>query len=181
MPQRSHILNKRYARALLSLAVENNILERSYRDMQGIYEVFKNNKSLGILFKSPVIRVSKKQNIVSQLFKNKVHPLILRYMLIIVRKQRGNLLEGISNAYLRVYKDYLGIEQVKLTTAVPVDDTVRARALEAARKITPHEIEFEESVDPDIIGGFILNLGDKQFNASVKHRMQRIRKHLQNH
>ncbi len=181
MPQQRYILNKRYARALLSLAEENNILERSYKDMQMIHDVFRQNKSLVILLKSPVIRISKKQNVVSQLFKNQVHPLILRYMLIIVRKQRGNMLEGISDAYLRVYKEYLGIEQVRLTTAVPVDDSVRARALEAARKITPHEIEFEETLDPDIIGGFILNLGDKQYNASVKHRMQRIRKHLQNH
>ncbi len=181
MPQQRYILNKRYARALLSLAEENNILERSYKDMQMIHDVFRQNKSLVILLKSPVIRISKKQNVVSQLFKNQVHPLILRYMLIIVRKQRGNMLEGISGAYLRVYKEYLGIEQVRLTTAVPVDDSVRARALEAARKITPHEIEFEETLDPDIIGGFILNLGDKQYNASVKHRMQRIRKHLQNH
>ncbi len=181
MPQNNHVLNKRYAKALLSLAVENNILERSYLDMKMVHKVFLANKNLKVVLKSPVIRISKKQNVVSHIFQNVVHPLVLRYMMIIIRKQRGNMLEGISGAYLMVYKRYLGIEQVKVTTAVPLNDLLRERAWDAARKLTPHEIEFAEAVDPDIIGGFILNLGEKQYNASVKRRFQQIKKHLKNH
>ncbi len=180
MPQNNRMLNTRYARALLSLAVENNILERSYADMKMVHEVFRQNKELTVVLISPVVRNAKKQKLVSHIFQNGVHPLMLRFMMIIIRKQRGNMLEGISGAYLTVYKQYLGIEQVKVTTAVPLNDSLRDRAMEAARKLTMHEIEFEEAVDPDLIGGFILNLGDKQYNASVKRRFQQIKKHLQN-
>ncbi|TVR38805.1 MAG: ATP synthase F1 subunit delta [Bacteroidia bacterium] len=178
MPQNNHILNKRYARALLSLADENNILERSYMDMRKVCEVFAYNKELLIIMKSPMIRTAKKQNVLTHLFGKVLHPLILMYMTIIVRKQRGNMLEGIASAYLTVYKQYLGIEEVKLTTAFPLDDELRSKALTAAKKMTPHRIEFVEEVDPSIIGGFILNLGEKQYNASVKHRLQRFKKHL---
>lgn len=178
MPKNLHTLNKRYAKALLGLALENDILERSYQDMKQIHSVFADNKQLKILLQSPVIRISKKQNVLRHLFERLVHPLILRYLLIIVKKQRGGMLEGISGAYLTVYKHYLGIETVRITTALPLNDALRDRALATARKITPHDIEFEENVDSDLIGGFVLNLGDKQYDASVKNRLARIRKHL---
>ncbi len=181
MPQNRHILNKRYARALLSLVMESNIPERSYEDMKRVHDVFRNNKELQIILRSPVIRLSKKTNALEHLFRNAVHPLILRYMLLVVKKQRGDMLEGISREYLKVYKQYLGIERIEVITAVPMDDALRAKALEAGGRITPCEIEFEESVDPAIIGGFILRMGEKEYNASVAYRLQRLRKHLNIH
>ncbi len=181
MPQNSHILYKRYARALLSLAQENNILERSYEDMKRVQAVFRENQQLKVVLKSPVIRLSKKNSILEHIFHRSIHPLMLRYMLLVVKKQRGHMLDGISGAYLLVYKQYLGIERVELTTAVPLDDRLRSRALAAAARLTPCQIEFEEAVDPGIIGGFILRLGDKEYNASVKHRFARLKKHLAIH
>ncbi len=172
------VLNNRYAKALLALAEDNNILERSYYDLKFVYEVFSLQKDLKILLKSPVVRIGQKQSVIRHMFENKLHPLILNYMLIIVRKQRGHLLEGISGAYLKVYKKYLGIETVRITTASPLDDKNREKALMAARELTPYQVEFEENIDPDIIGGFVLDLGDKQYNASVQYRMARLRKHL---
>lgn len=153
-------------------------MERSYHDLKFVYGVFSSQKDLKVLLKSPVVRIGRKQAIIRHLFEPKLHPLILRYMLIIVRKQRGHLLDGISGAYMKVYKQYLGIETVRITTARPLDEKVREKALLAAQELTPHKIEFEENVDPDIIGGFILDLDDRQYNASVQYRMSRLRKHL---
>jgi F-type H+-transporting ATPase subunit delta len=181
MGMQNTVLNKRYAKALLGLAEENNILERSYDDLRHVHAVFMAHNELKVIMKSPVIRVAKKQAVLNHLFGNHVHPLLMAYMLIIVRKQRGHMIDGISNAYLRVYKHYLGIETVKITTAAPLDDALRQKALQAARELTPHEIEFEEEVDPDIIGGFVLDLDDQQYNASVQYRLVRIKKHLMNH
>lgn len=172
------VLNNRYAKALLSLAEDNNILDRSYSDLKLIFEFFSLQKELKIILKSPVVRIGRKQAVIRHLFEHKLHPLVLNYMLIIVRKQRGHLLEGISGAYLKVYKQYLGIETVRITTAAPLDDKLREKALLAARELTPYDIEFEEHVEPDIIGGFILDLGDKQYNASVSYRLARMKKHL---
>ena len=178
MGMKSSVLNKRYAKALLSLVEENNILERSYDDMKLVQRVFAADKALKILMKSPVVRLVKKQSVIRHLFSTHVHPLILAYMLIIVRKQRGHMLEGIAQAYQRVYKQYLGIETVTITTATALDDAVRQKALSAARKLTPHEIEFDEKLDPEIIGGFILDLEDKQYNASVSYRLARFKRKL---
>lgn len=174
----SLILNKRYARALLLLAGENDLLERSYADMKLADALINGHKELLITLKSPAVRVDKKQHVVRRLFENRVHPLVLRFMLIIVRKQRGNILGGVASAYRTVYKNHLGIETVRIVTAQPLDEDLRVRALAAAKKLTPLSIEFDESLDPEIIGGFILTLGDKRYDASIRNRLNQLKKHL---
>lgn len=174
----SQILYKRYARALLLLAEENGILEKSYEDLKLADAVLNGHKELSISLKSPVVRVGKKQNLIRRLFDGRIDPLILKFMLIIVRKQRGNILGGIASAYGDVYKKHLGIETVRIITAQPLDESLRERAMAAAKKLTPYTIEFDESIDPDIIGGFILILGDKRYDASVRNRLNQVKKHL---
>ena len=174
----NHILYKRYARALLLLAEENGILEQSYADMKLADVVLNGHKELLISLKSPVVRVGKKQNVIRRLFEGRINPLVLQFMLIVVRKQRGNILGGVASAYRGVYKENLGIETVRIITAQPLDKEIRERAMAAARKLTPYAIEFDESLDPDIIGGFILILGDKRYDASVRNRLNQAKKHL---
>ncbi len=179
MKHGNQILFTRYARALLVLAEENNILTRSYEDMCLVQDAFRLHKELKLLLRNPIVRIFNKQQLIQRVFAARIHPLLLHYMAIIVRKQRGGLLEGIAEAYQRVYKHHIGLETVKITTAVPLDDALRIRAMEVARTLTPLQIDFEEIVDPDLIGGFILNISDIQYDASVKSRLVRIRKHLQ--
>ncbi len=174
----SQILYKRYARALLMLAEDNGILEQSYADMKLADVILNGHKELSVSLKSPVVRVGKKQNVIRRLFEGRIEPLILQFMLIIVRKQRGNILGGIASSYRDVYKKHLGIETVRIITAQPLDENLRERALAAAKKLTPYTIEFDESIDPDIIGGFILFLGDKRYDASVRNRLNQAKKHL---
>jgi F-type H+-transporting ATPase subunit delta len=171
-------VSKRYARALLALSQENDIMERAYEDMKLINSVLTSSKELQALLKSPVIREGKKQRVLKALFSDRLHSLIMTYMQIIVRKQRAALLSGISRSFLAVYKEAKGIELVRLTTAVPVDENIREKAMQAAMNLTTLSIEFYETVDPSIIGGFILNLGDRQYDASIKSRLLSMRKHL---
>lgn len=167
---------RRYAKALLSLAEENHILERTYEDMKQVSKVYSMEAELKILMKSPIVREGKKQKILTRLFENVVHPLNLRYMLIIARKRRASLLEGIAQEFQVVYKNYLGIEQVKVVTALPLDKTLREKVLQVSRQLTTKRIEFHEELDPSLIGGFILNLGDTQYDASVRRKLAEMKK-----
>lgn len=171
-------VSKRYAKALLSLAIENNILEEAYHDMKLVSQAFSYEKELKIVLKSPIIREGKKQNILKHLFGEKVHPLILKYMLIIARKRRASLLDGISRQFINVYKEYLNIEPVRVTTAFPIDEPMREKVLAVARRFTNKTIDFQEKVNPEIIGGFILDLGDRRYDASIRRKLSDLRKHL---
>ncbi len=171
-------VSKRYAKALLSLAIENSILHEAYADMVLISKAFSCDKELKIVLKSPIIREGKKQNILSRIFEGKVHPLIMHYMKIIARKRRAALLEGISHQFINVYKAHLNIESVIVTTAFPIDQQLREKVLEVAIKLTPKTIDFLEKVNPDLIGGFILDIGDRRYDASLKRKLSDFKRHL---
>lgn len=171
-------VSKRYARALLSLARESNIAETTYEDMKLLDEVFSMNKELRIIMSSPVIREGKKQRILKSIFSESIHPLNMGYMQIVVRKQRAALLPGIAKAFLSVYKEAMGIEPVTVITATKIDEKLRSKVMKVATSLTDRQIEFHERIDPAIIGGFILNLGDRQYDASIRKKLSLMRKQL---
>jgi len=172
---------KRYARALLLLAIEHNVHDRAFLDMQYVEKVFGMDKEIRIILESPIIHSSRKQNIIKRLFGEATHPIILKYLLIIARKGRSSLLDDIANQYISDYKRFKGIEEVCITTALPLDLPLRQKALQAAACFTTREIEFEEKVDPSIIGGFILDFCHGRYNASVSNKLYELRKQMNLH
>ena len=87
----------------------------------------------------------------------------------------------ISNAFVTAYKVKKNIQTIKLTTAAPVSDTLRNAVIEQVKKSIGFEnVELEEKVDPEIIGGFILQAGDKLVEASVSYDLKTIAKQFEN-
>ena len=163
---------------MLVLARENHLEERTFEDMILLDRVFTASNELRAVMKSPVIREGKKWRILNSLLQNRLHPLNMGYIQIVVRKQRASLLAGISRAFQLLYKEYMGIEPVLVTTASKLDESLRKRAMEVAASLSEKQIEFSEAVDPGIIGGFILNIGDLQYDASIRSRLTAIKKQL---
>lgn len=172
---------KRYARALLLLAIERKIHDRAFQDMQYVEKIFGLNKEIRIILESPIIHSSRKQNIIKRLFGDSSHPIILKYLLIIARKGRSSLLDDIATQYIRDYKRFIGIEEVRITTALPLDLPLRQKALQAAACFTNRQIEFEEIVDSSIIGGFILDFCHGRYNASISYKLYELKKQMNLH
>ncbi len=168
----------RYAKALLSLAEENGILEEAYESMSAVLEVFEKNKELKVILRSPIVRESKKTGIIKSIFEKKINDLILKYLLIITRKKRSYLIEPIAIEYKRLHNLKLNIETVVVITAGEIDDEIRNKVMQVARKITDKEIRMENKIDPSIIGGFILTIGDYYYDASVKRSLSNLKKKL---
>lgn len=179
MRSRNLKVARRYAKAFLSLAEENHFLQQAYDDMKLVHQVFESQKELKILMKSPIVREGKKSKILQRIFENKVHPLMMKYLLIIARKGRAALLEGIAHEFQVVYKDHLGIELVKVITAVPLQEPLQGRILQVAQGLTSRQIEFHQQVDASLIGGFILQLGHTQYDASVKRKLAELKKNFE--
>ncbi len=172
-------VSNRYAKALLGLAEENNIADRAFEDMKLIYTVFSQNKELKSVLKSPIVRVGKKLNILKAIFESKLNPLIMHYLTIITRKKRSALIQGIAYEYLNIYRERLDIEKVTLVTAGEIDKPLFDKAHRIASIISQRKnIEFNQNFDPGIVGGFILRVGDLQYDASVKRRLSRLEKQL---
>ncbi len=168
----------RYAKAFLGFAEEKDISAEAYKDMRVVYEAFQASNELKALLKSPIVRVSKKLNIINAVFKGKINALCLHYLNIITRKNRAGLIEAIAFEYLRIHRESLNIETVQLITASDIDEAIEEKALMVASHLTSKTIEFQRVQNPDLIGGFILQVGDLRYDASVKRKLAKIKKHL---
>ncbi len=166
----------RYVKSLLSLAVEQNALEPVHNDMKLFAQVCRNNRELVVMLKSPIIKHDKKGTILDKIFAGKVHPLTSAIFEIITRKNREPLLPAIAEEFHNAYNEFKGISRATVTTTIPLDAALRAEISEVVKKLSSKkQIELEERVDKDLIGGFILNVGDQQIDASIASRVKALR------
>lgn len=169
----------RYAKALLGLAEDENFSEKAFEDMKLIFDVFEENRELQSILKSPIVRIAKKLNILNSIFSKHLHPVTMHYLSIIARKKRAALIQGIAHEFLKIHRERQDVEEVTLITASDVDIKHTQSAKRIAATLTPRSnIEFNHVFDPGIIGGFILRIGDLQYDASVKKKISVIKKHL---
>lgn len=169
----------RYVKSLLGLAVEKNVLEEVHKDMLLFSRVVDENRELKLALSNPIIRHEKKREILEEIFKGKVNDLTLAIFDIITRKHREPILYTIAKQFHQSYNDYKGIGVASVTSAVPLDSALRSELLTIVKKINERkEVELIEKVDPTLIGGFILNVGDRQIDASIKSRLKALKLHL---
>jgi len=173
----------RYIKSLLGLAVEKGVLEEVNQDMQLFAKTCRENKSFELLLKSPIIRHDKKREILNKLFKGKVNPVTISILDILTRKNREPLLPAIAADFHAAYNAYKGIGKATVRTAVPLDAKLRGEIEQMVKGLSEKkQVELVEVVDPELIGGFVLNVGDKQIDASVKNKLKTLKLNFnQNH
>ncbi|HEY6502454.1 MAG TPA: ATP synthase F1 subunit delta [Chitinophagaceae bacterium] len=174
-------LATRYAKSLLGLAIEKGQLEQVYADMQWLQLVCKSNRDFVTLLKSPVISGDKKIKIVEAVAKGRLNKLTAAFNTLLTNKSRESNLPEIATAFITQYKEYKKIYTVKLTTATPAGEEVKKAIVNQVKKSGGFEnIELEEKVDKDIIGGFVLQVGDKLVDASIAYDLKAIAKQFEN-
>jgi F-type H+-transporting ATPase subunit delta len=174
-------LAARYAKSILDLAVEKGVLEDVYKDMLFLQAACAGSKEFVNFLRSPVIKPDKKGKILDAITAGKISALTAAFIRLLLRKDREGHLPEIATAFVNQYKTYKGIEVVKLTTAVAVDEEVKQAILSKVRDgHDGRQIELDTAVREDIIGGFILEIGDKMIDASISHELNEIRKQFQN-
>jgi ATP synthase, F1 delta subunit len=137
---------------------------------------FESSRELKALFKSPIINSDKKQAIFDKIFKDKVSDIVYRFVTLLINKGREAHLHDVANSFIEQYNTIKGITKVKLTTAVKLYPEVVQRILNGLKKNENlSNLELIEEVDKDLIGGFILQYGDKQLDCSVRRRLQEFR------
>ncbi len=167
----------RYAKSLIDIAVEKNSLEEILKDIQLIDTICKQNPDFLSLMRSPVIKADKKTAIVEAIFASKVSLLTLTFVKLLISKGREHNIDEIAKAFIVQYRHNKKIRMVKLTTATAVDNSV-VEVLKAklAGKYPQSSIQIETVVDSSLLGGFVLDLGDQQMDASILRDLNDIKK-----
>ncbi len=167
----------RYAKSLHDLAIEQNKLERVLADVQAFHGLMQNRDFL-LFIKSPVIQHKRKSELMDKMLKDKFDELTMAFLRILFAKGRGKFMADVAREFLSMYKKNKGISTVKLTTASKMDDkTEKAFAHQLkAIGVTGDQIEFFSEVDPEMIGGFILEVDDLVYDASLAHKLETLRR-----
>jgi F-type H+-transporting ATPase subunit delta len=166
----------RYVKSLLGLAVEKNALESVHNDMLLFTKICDENRSFELMLKNPIIRHDKKREILEKIFQGKVNPLTMAIFDILTRKNREPLLPGIAKEFHTAYNIYKGIGKAFITTAVPLDSQLRTEFENIVKRLSEKDkVELTEKIDKEMIGGFILNVGDRQIDASMKNKLQALK------
>ena len=174
-------LATRYAKSLLDLAVEKNELEKVYADMQWLQAAGKSSREFLTILRSPVIKGDTKQKIVEAVTAGNVGEMTTAFIRLMIRKGRESYLPEVVNAFINQYKVNKDIYTIKLTTATEVSEKMKEAILSRIRTTTKmQKIELETVINPDLIGGFILQVGDKLVDASIAYDLKNIAKQFEN-
>ena len=172
-------LASRYAKSLLQLAVEQNQLDSTLADMQLLAAICQQSHDFLNMLRSPIIKADKKQHIIDAVVGQNINQLSQAFMKLLISKGREENLDEIAEAFIGQYKELKNIRTVKLTTAAPVTDAVKASILQKLLgNIPQNEIDLKTDVDPSLIGGFIVELEDKLIDSSVRRNLNEIKSQL---
>ena len=164
----------RYAKALVQESIDKKCLEKVYLDMQIISNTFNQNDDLKFLVESRVVKNSLKLSTLKLIFKN-ITKLSLKFIDVLSENNRIDLTETVAFKFIELYKDPKGIQSAVVTTAVPLNDKMEKEVLEAISKLTNKKTILENKIDKNLIGGFILRVGDVEYNASFKNKLKNIK------
>jgi len=166
----------RYVKSLLSLAIEQGAVEAVHNDMGLFSKTVNESKDFALMLHSPIIKHETKKAILNKIFKGKVHTLTMAIIDILTQKNREPLLPSIAKEFHNAYNEYKGIGKATVTTAVALDAGLRAEIEKMVKKIsTKDKVELIEKTDKDMIGGFILNVGDRQIDTSIKNKLNALK------
>lgn len=168
-------LGDRYANSILVLAQERGQVERVREDFQLIQRVCKSNPDFVNMLESPLIKSDTKQNIMDGIFRKSFCDITQNLVEIIIRKKREGYLDDIADRFLYQYDKLNNITRGVLKSAAPLlpsqIDTIK-KLVEREMKTT---FELVEVIDPDLIGGFVLNIADRQFDGSIASRLRALK------
>ncbi len=171
-------LATRYAKSLLDLAVERNSVEATLSDMQALSSICSQSHEFEVVLRSPVISGEKKLAVVKAVLRDhKLNEITNAFMSLLVQKGREMFLPDISHAFIAQYKTMKNIRTVKLTTAAPMADAVRDGIVSKISSYMPgnNTIDLETVVDESLIGGFVMEVEDRLYDASVRKSLNDVR------
>ena len=165
----------RYAKGVLSLAQEQKAEEAVNNDMKTIVGTIAQSNELSQMLQSPVIKSSDKKAVLTSVFSN-VNENIVNLIDTLISNKRLALLNDVASSYVTLYNQLRGSQVATVTTAVALSDALKKKVLAKVKELTGKDAEVENIIDESILGGFILRVGDKQYNASIANKLNKLKR-----
>jgi len=176
------LITVRYAKALFLQAEEEGKTEAVLQDARNIMRLFDENPELKKAILHPAIKGSQKREVIDQVFHDQVTPVMFQFLHLLLKNKREFYINDIFRNFRDQFNESRGIKWVELTTALKIEDREKDSIKKLIREsFGAQKVDFEEKLDPEIVGGFIVQIGDQLLDASVRRQLEMIRKTLLNH
>lgn len=169
-------ISERYAKALLDLSIERDMVGEVFEDMNLIESVCNSNPDFRHMLNSPLIKNERKIKVIHEIFRDSLHPLSIKYMELLIRKRRESLLDEIAKAFNVLYRKHKNIRLVYVTSVAPLEEKVRTEIKNIVAGDSGADIRIIEKTDPSLIGGLIVKIENTIFDDSVRRKLKDLRK-----
>lgn len=167
-----------YADSLLSLATEAGKADEIGSELADLKELWNREEDFAALMRSAAIDDDARADAIRKVFSGKVSPLVLNTLLVLNHKRRSMILPWVCDAYRKKLDSQHGREDVFVTTATPLDDAQRDQIRTQVRRLSGREAVLVEKVDPDVLGGLMVQVGDRLFDMTIRRRLRDMRAQL---
>lgn len=165
----------RYAKALLSLSLSEKKADKVNDDMKRIANTISENEELANVLGNSVIKTEVKKAALLAIFP-KLNKLTSGLFDLLISNKRIDILPAVAEKYSVLFDEHNGKEVAQVTTAVPLTKDLEKKVLAKVKELTNKTVELESIVDESIIGGFILRVGDQQFDASISNKLNKLKR-----
>ena len=172
-------VNRRYAKALLDFAVETNLLDQVYEDVLKIRGIIGASPEFKSVLKSPVIMPKQKEGVISKVFEGKINESTMNFLKVVIRRGREGVLEETMFSFVEQYREVKGIREATVISAVPLSEAQVNEIRDRLVKRTNLKIEMVQKVDPSVLGGVKVKMGDLQFDATVSKQLESLKRSLE--
>ncbi len=170
-------ISVRYAKALFQAAQEAKVLPEVMQDIKLIMKVYALADFRAVL-DSPIVKTSDKKQVTKKLFDGKLSALSMNFIDLMLTNKRESHLPHIARNFKSLFKKDQGILSAEIVLSEPADKAQIEKFRVLLKEVYRSEIELEDSIKPEILGGFILRVEDEQFDASVSSGLAKIKKQL---
>ncbi|MEC3964001.1 ATP synthase F1 subunit delta [Flagellimonas halotolerans] len=169
----------RYAKATLDFALEKKAAEAVEKDMREIAGTISGSEELQHLLESPIIKSEVKKNSLLEVFKD-ANEITKGLLQTLISNKRIAMLQEVAFKYIILHEKLKGEEVAYVTTAVPLTAELEKKILATVTKATGNTITLENKIDESIIGGFVLRVGDTQYDASIANKLNGLKREFTN-
>ncbi len=166
---------RRYALALYEEARARSVADAVDADVQVLGEALSASRDLRTAMTSPVVSRTKKEAIVRRLFTDRLHPLVTNFLLLLVRKEREELAPAIVAAYTALVDEREGVVEARVRAARPLSPGQAEKLRGQLERITGRAIRLLLDVDPHLLGGVVVRVGDRVYDGSLRHQLDLLR------
>lgn len=171
-------INVRYAKAFFSLAKEKGLTGEFREDAGLISSVCATSNDFILLIESPLVATSGKIKILKSIFGGKINPLSLNFLALVTENRREKYIPGIFRNLEELYRKEEGIKTAVLTTAKPLDNAIVEQIKKSLESEFGVKVELSQTINNDLIGGFVLRIEDTQYDASVSNQLKKMKEKL---